>query len=141
MIGCGTNWPTVASSGGAVEGLKPSAASDGETAIAVWGAGAGDWLSATGAGSAGGKFDAVGAGGGAGAVGALASTVGELSLCVSALDVSGAGADTVGGEFCGTTTSFEATCDGGGGGAAAGSVPPRKASALYCERERSAASD
>src|ERR1700741_5117145 len=101
MIGCGTNWPMVGSSGGAEDGWKPSCASvgliwagvgmppdgggGGGAAIGATADGAGAAVSfiatcCRGEGCAGGRALAVGAGGGGGAAVVPASATAVLGV-------------------------------------------------------------
>ena len=74
MIGAGTNWPSDGSSGGAVEGLKPNAASEGSTEATCVRAGGG-----LAAGAAGGNIAFCAAGGGVCIAGAGAGGSGAAS--------------------------------------------------------------
>src|SRR6478736_5187981 len=68
-MGC-ANWPIEGSSGGAVEGLKPSAASDGETIAAL----ANGWAGGCGRTTAAVALATEGGGGGASAASCLATS-------------------------------------------------------------------
>ena len=158
MIDGGTNCATLASSGGAVEGRKPSEASlvimlvciagpaEGTAGIEVGvtaaaGATAGTAAEATSdAGAAAGSWAACTA--------LLSAELAELSEGSVPGPAAGRGGGPAGfaGSGGGAALSFAANSSvagaaSAGGGAADGSVPPLRASALYCALLRSDASD
>ena len=94
-IGGGINWPIEGSSGGAVDGLKPSAASDGETVDAT--------LAGGGTGGCGRTAAATEGAGGASVVSCEATSVAPEPLLWSLGTASGAATGVEGGGVCGAT--------------------------------------
>ena len=100
-MGC-ANWPIEGSSGGAVEGLKPSAASDGETIAAVLAADG--WAGGCGRTTAAVALATGGGGDGASAASCVATSAAAGLIFWSLAMASGAGAGVEGGVFCGAAS-------------------------------------